>query len=89
MHDTFERYQRGKGSFQFVPPQGYSKNPDCRIFGVTATPARGDGKGLRHIFSNCCDQLFLHSLIAMGFLVRPRTFVCTLEGTDDRLLDLV
>lgn len=64
------------------------RNPDCRIFGVTATPARGDGKGLRHIFSNCCDQISLHSLIALGFLVRPRTFVCTLDGTEDRLASL-
>jgi superfamily II DNA or RNA helicase len=61
------------------------RNPDCRIFGVTATPARGDKKGLRHIFSNCCDQISLHSLIRMGFLVRPRTFICTLEGTDEQL----
>lgn len=64
------------------------RNPDCRIFGVTATPARGDGKGLRRIFSNCCDQISLHSLIAMGFLVKPRTFVCTLEGTDEKLAGL-
>ena len=75
-------------SYRKVVDAVRDKNPDCRIFGVTATPARGDGKGLRHIFSNCCDQLSLHSLIAMGFLVRPRTFVCTLEGTDDRLASL-
>lgn len=64
------------------------RNPACRIFGVTATPARSDGKGLRHIFSNCCDQISLHHLIQLGFLVRPRTFVCTLEGTDDKLASL-
>lgn len=75
-------------SYRKVVDAVRDKNPDCRIFGVTATPARGDGKGLRHIFSNCCDQISLHSLIALGFLVRPRTFVCTLEGTDDRLASL-
>ncbi len=64
------------------------KNPDCKIFGVTATPARGDGKGLRPIFSNCCDQISLHNLVAMGFLVRPRTYVCTLNGTDEKLASL-
>lgn len=64
------------------------KNPDCKIFGVTATPARGDGKGLRKVFDNCADQISLHSLIALGFLVRPKTFVCTLSGTDDKLASL-
>ncbi|MEE0815116.1 MAG: DEAD/DEAH box helicase family protein, partial [Desulfovibrio fairfieldensis] len=64
------------------------KNPDCKIFGVTATPARGDGKGLRAVFDNCCDQISLHSLVAMGFLVKPRTFVCTLGGTDEKLASL-
>lgn len=64
------------------------KNPDCRIFGVTATPARGDGKGLREVFDNCADQVSLASLISMGFLVRPRTFICTLQGTDEKLAGL-
>lgn len=64
------------------------KNPGCKIFGVTATPARGDGKGLRAVFDNCCAQISLHSLISMGFLVRPRTFVCTLGGTDEKLASL-
>ena len=64
------------------------KNPDCRIFGVTATPARGDGKSLREVFDNCADQISLASLISMGFLVRPRTFICTLQGTDEKLASL-
>ncbi len=64
------------------------KNPACRIFGVTATPARGDGKGLREVFDNCADQISLHSLVSMGFLVRPRTYICTLTGTDEKLASL-
>lgn len=64
------------------------KNPACKIFGVTATPARGDGKGLRKVFDNCCAQISLHSLISMGFLVKPRTFICTLDGTDEKLASL-
>jgi len=75
-------------SYRNVVNAVLDKNPDCKIFGVTATPARGDGKGLRPIFSNCCDQISLHSLIAMGFLVRPRTYVCTLDGTDAKLAAL-
>lgn len=61
------------------------KNPNCAIAGFTATPARGDGKGLKGVFDNCCDQISLHSLINMGFLVRPRTFVCALEGVEEQL----
>lgn len=64
------------------------RNPDCKIFGVTATAARGDGKGLRRVFDNCCDQIGLNNLVQMGFLVPPRAFVCTLSGTDERLASL-
>ena len=50
-------------------------NPACRIFGVTATPKRGDRKGLREIFDNVGDQVRLGELIASGHLVPPRTFI--------------
>ena len=45
------------------------------MFGVTATPNRSDGKGLRDVFSNVCDQISLGELIRSGHLVTPRTFV--------------
>jgi len=54
------------------------KNPDAWLFGVTATPNRGDGVGLRPVFSNVGDQIGLGELIASGHLVRPRTFVIDL-----------
>jgi len=54
------------------------RNPEARIFGVTATPNRGDGAGLRPVFSNVADQITLGELIASGHLVRPRTFVIDL-----------
>jgi superfamily II DNA or RNA helicase len=50
-------------------------NPACQIFGVTATPNRGDRKGLREIFDNVGDQVRLGELIASGHLVPPRTFI--------------
>ena len=50
-------------------------NHGCRIFGVTATPNRGDRKGLREIFDNVGDQVRLGELIASGHLVPPRTFI--------------
>src|SRR5690606_26473623 len=49
-------------------------NPMARIFGVTATPNRGDRKGLREVFTNVADQIRMGELIASGHLVRPRTF---------------
>jgi len=59
-------------------------NPDCRIFGVTATPNRGDKKGLRAVFDNVADQVRLGELIASGHLVPPRTFVVDV-GVQDKL----
>lgn len=53
-------------------------NPNLKLYGVTATPNRGDGKGLRDIFDNCADQITLSEMIASGQLVRPRTFVIDL-----------
>jgi DNA repair protein RadD len=59
-------------------------NPDVKILGVTATPARGDKRTLRTIFSNVADQISVRELIATGHLVRPRTFVLDI-GVRDRL----
>ena len=50
-------------------------NPASRIFGATATPNRGDRKGLREIFDNVGDQVRLGELIASGHLVPPRTII--------------
>lgn len=52
-----------------------SKNADLKILGMTATPNRGDKKGLRPIFSNVADQIFIEELIASGHLVPPKTFI--------------
>ena len=59
-------------------------NPEARIFGVTATPNRGDRKGLREVFDNVADQVRLGELIASGHLVPPRTFVIDV-GVQDQL----
>jgi superfamily II DNA or RNA helicase len=60
-------------------------NPDCLVAGFTATPVRGDGRGLKKVFTNCCDQITLRQLVDLGFLVRPRTFIRTLPGVKDAL----
>ena len=59
-----------------------SRNCEAAIFGLTATPNRGDGKGLREVFSNVADQITLGEMIASGHLVSPRTFVVDLGVRD-------
>jgi DNA repair protein RadD len=61
------------------------KNPSALIAGFTATPSRGDGKGMRRVFSNVCDQITMDELIAEGHLVPPRAFVLTLPGIAQEL----
>lgn len=50
-------------------------NPKVKIFGVTATPQRGDNVGVADVFNNVSDVIKLSELIASGFLVRPKFFV--------------
>lgn len=69
----------------YVDTIGHARNlnPKLQLLGVTATPNRGDKKGLRSVFDNVSDQITLGELIAGGFLVRPRTFVVDLGVRDE------
>ena len=71
-------------SYRRIIDRAREQNPDCRIYGVTATPNRGDKVGLREVFSNVADQIRLGELIAAGHLVAPRTFVIDV-GVQDEL----
>ncbi|MBW7860874.1 MAG: DEAD/DEAH box helicase [Rhodocyclaceae bacterium] len=70
-----EAHHAAAESYRRIIDRARDRNPDCRIYGVTATPNRGDRKGLRPVFSNVADQIRLGELIASGHLVPPRTFV--------------
>ncbi|MBT4703234.1 MAG: DEAD/DEAH box helicase [Rhodospirillaceae bacterium] len=70
-----EAHHVAADSYRRIIDQARNKNPDVKVFGVTATPNRGDKKGLRPVFSNVADQVFIGELIASGHLVPPRTFV--------------
>lgn len=59
-------------------------NPKMKLFGVTATPGRGDSRNLRASFDNVADQITIEELIAAGHLVMPRCFVIDL-GTRKEL----
>ena len=67
-HSVAETYQR-------IIDRARELNEKCQIFGVTATPNRSDGRGLRRVFTNVADQISVGELIATGNLVTPRTFV--------------
>ena len=61
------------------------KNPQCMIAGFTATPNRGDRKGLRSVFDNCADQITIKELINLGFLVPPIAYVIEINGVEEGL----
>ena len=59
-------------------------NPNAEVVGFTATPNRGDGKGLRSVFNNCSHQIEITTLIREGFLVPPKSYVVDC-GVGDQL----
>ena len=79
-----EAHHAAAESYRRIIDRARERNPDVRIYGVTATPNRGDRKGLRPVFSNVADQILLGELIGSGHLVRPRTFVIDV-GTQEAL----
>ena len=79
-----EAHHVAADSYRRIIDRARDRNPDVRVFGVTATPNRGDKKGLRPVFSNVSDQISIGELIASGHLVPPRTFVIDV-GTQDAL----
>ena len=70
-----EAHHAASPSYRAVIDEVQSRNPKAVICGLTATPNRGDGQGLREVFSNVADQITLGEMIAAGHLVPPRTFV--------------
>ncbi|WP_039758491.1 DEAD/DEAH box helicase [Bartonella queenslandensis] len=70
-----EAHHARADSYMRVIEAAQQRNPNMKLLGMTATPNRGDKKGLRPIFSNVADQITVRELIASGHLVPPRTFV--------------
>jgi len=79
-----EAHHAAADSYRRIIDRALHLNPMCRIYGVTATPNRGDRKGLRPVFSNVADQIRIGELITSGHLVPPRTFVVDV-GVQDAL----
>ena len=70
-----EAHHAAADSYRRIVDRARELNPELRLYGVTATPNRGDKKGLRPVFSNVADQIMLAELIKSGHLEAPRTFV--------------
>lgn len=70
-----EAHHVAADSYKRIIDKARERNPKVRVFGVTATPQRGDRKGLVEVFDNVADVVSLSELIQGGFLVRPRFFV--------------
>ncbi|HET6377642.1 MAG TPA: DEAD/DEAH box helicase [Methylocella sp.] len=79
-----EAHHAAADSYRRIIDRALRRNPECKLYGVTATPNRGDKKGLRPIFSNVADQIRIGELIGSGHLVSPRTFVIDV-GVHDEL----
>lgn len=75
-HATAPTYQR-------IIDRALDLNPNCKIIGLTATPNRADGQGLREVFSNVSDQISLGELISTGHLVYPKTYVIDVGVSND------
>lgn len=65
-----EAHHSPSESYRNIISEVKSKNPSTLIYGVTATPNRGDKKDLGAIFSNVADQIRISELVASGHLVR-------------------
>lgn len=79
-----EAHHTAANSYKKIVERAQELNPAVKLYGVTATPNRGDKKALRSFFDNVADQITLGELIATGHLVRPRTFVVDL-GVNEEL----
>lgn len=78
-----EAHHTAANSYRRIIDAAKEKNPGIKIAGFTATPERGDKKGLRGVFSNVADQVTLKELIDLGHLVPPRALVVDVGKQDE------
>lgn len=59
-----------------------TRNPACKIIGVTATPNRSDDAALGSIFSSCAFQFPIVQAVEEGWLAPVRQEIITIENVD-------
>lgn len=72
-------------TYQDIISTAKDRNPELMIAGFTATPQRGDKKGLRSVFDNVADVITLRELITGGFLVPPKAYVVSVGTVHEDL----
>jgi superfamily II DNA or RNA helicase len=82
-----EAHHAVASTYRRVIDRALDLNPECAIYGVTATANRGDKKGLRPVFSNVADQITIGELVRSGHLVPPKTFAIDV-GVEQALSEL-
>jgi superfamily II DNA or RNA helicase len=91
IHD--EAHHAASPSHQRVLSALMEANPDARLVGFTATPARTDATTLDSVFSNVAYSRSIIEMVDEGWLVRPRGVLITLDvdldDADSRNGDLV
>ena len=67
-----EAHHTTADTYQEIINKVRKNSRNCKIIGLTATPNRSDGEGLRKNYSNVSDQIFINELISSGHLVPPQ-----------------
>jgi len=84
-----EAHHAAAKSYVNIVMQAKSLNPKVKIFGVTATPNRGDKTSLVSVFDNCADMISAEELVQAGHLVPPRGVVIDLGNSVTERLEKV
>jgi DNA repair protein RadD len=66
-----EAHRARAESYRLLVERALEINPRALVFGVTATPDRGDRKGLGRVFKSVGSVIHVEDLIDAGHLVRP------------------
>lgn len=82
-----EAHHATAATYRKILHRAQQLNPAARIYGVTATPNRGDGTGLHQVFGHVADQITIQELIQSGHLVPPRCYVIDI-GISDKLANV-
>ncbi len=75
-----EAHHSASATYREIEAALFSRNPELRVFGVTATPERSDRKGLEVLFGEePAAVVVLAEMIDAGYLVPPRVLSVPVE----------
>jgi len=90
---TDEAHHVVAGGYLRLRSQLLKANPNLLHLGVTATPMRADGDGLRKVYTSVADRISIADLVRQGWLVKPRwlgvSTAVSLSGVHTRAGDYV